>query len=85
MNDKITVCLGKGRAKRNGRIFCQKEQCSDYGTNRENILTVMFVRPGRITYGYWPDISGRVFRKVSGLANRVRSKPKTVKRTFYPY
>ena len=37
MNDKITVCLGKGGQRENGRIFCQKEQCSDYGQTEENI------------------------------------------------
>ena len=31
MNDKITVCLGKGGQREMAESFSQKEQCSDYG------------------------------------------------------
>ena len=58
MNDKITVCLGKGGQREMAESFARKNNVPIMDKPGEH-LTVMFDSRGRITYRLWPDISGR--------------------------
>lgn len=58
MNDKITVCLGKGGQREMAEPFARKNNVSIMDKPGEH-LTVMFDSRGVSLTGYGPDISGR--------------------------
>ena len=58
MNDKITVCLGKGGQREMAESFARKNNVPIMDKPGEH-LTVMFDSRGVSLTGLWPDISGR--------------------------